>query len=268
VRTRSTRLNKVFWLKPIFCRLSPAAKALLIQSLSLILCLLLSLILRALLKNPPPLYFYIVVLAAIAAFLTSVFHLDWWWRGIQFFFPLLIWTFLFIEIPHHYYLIAFLISALIFWTTFRTQVPYYPSTAALLPIILNLLPTYRSIKFIDIGSGMGGLLIKLANARSDSVFFGVEIAPLPWCISYLRAKLLRSPVNFVFGNYKKQDFGNFDVVFAYLSPVVMPFIWKKVISEMRPGSLLMSYEFIIHDVAPDLSINIADNDPILYVWRI
>ncbi len=268
VRAKSTWLNKVFCFNLILSQLSPATKALIIQCVSLIFCLLLSFILRALLKNPPPIYFYIVTLAATAAFLTFIFHLDWWWRGIQFFFPLLIWTFLFIEIPHYYYLVAFLISALLFWTTFRTQVPYYPSTAALLPIILNLLPSCRSIKFIDLGSGMGGLLIKLANARNDSTFFGVEIAPLPWCVSYLRGKFGRSSVNFIFGNYEKQNFRDFDVVFAYLSPAVMPSLWEKVISEMKPGSLLMSYEFIIRDVAPDLSINIVENNPILYVWRI
>jgi predicted O-methyltransferase YrrM len=50
------------------------------------------------------------------------------------------------------------------------------------------------------------------------------------------------------------DFAQFDVVFAYLSPAAMPELWKKAQREMRPGSLLISYEFPIEGVEPNLIV--------------
>jgi hypothetical protein len=36
---------------------------------------------------------------------------------------------------------------------------------------------------------------------------------------------------------------------------------------MRPGSLLLSYEFVIADKAPDLTIAPAGRGPSLYGWH-
>jgi hypothetical protein len=246
----------------------PAIQALLMQVVSLLLCLSLSFFLRGGLSSPPSVFFYVIVQAAIAAFFAFIAKMDWWWRFIQFFFPVFIWGFLLAGIPSYYYLAGFVILALLFWSTFRTQVPYYPSKGALLPVVLELLPKKESIKFVDIGSGLGGLLLRLSRVRTESNFIGIEIAPLPWIISYFRSLILRSKVQFFLGNYEEMDFVDYDVVFAYLSPVVMPGLWAKVKSEMRPGSMLLSYEFIIPGVEPDLCLNIAENDPFLYVWRI
>lgn len=255
-------------LKMTLLSFPPAIQALLIQAVSLLICLSLSFFLRIELTSPPSLFFYVFVQAALAAFFAFIAGMDWWWRPIQFFFPILICGFLFADIPSHYYLMGFIILALLYWSTFRTQVPYYPSKASLLPAILELLCSEKSLNFVDVGSGLGGLLLRLSQVRDRSNFVGIEIAPLPWVISYLRALLLGSKVKFFLGNYKEINFGDYDVVFAYLSPVVMPELWEKVKSEMRPGSMLLSYEFIIPDIRPDLCINIAENDPFLYVWRI
>ncbi|MBW8899209.1 MAG: class I SAM-dependent methyltransferase, partial [Massilia sp.] len=57
-----------------------------------------------------------------------------------------------------------------------------------------------------------------------------------------------------------------DAVFAYLSPAAMGALWRKAKSEMRPGSMLLSYEFAIADHPPGLSIVPAPGGPTLYVW--
>jgi len=156
----------------------------------------------------------------------------------------------------------------LFWSTYRTQVPYYPSRPSLLPFVRDLLPAGKPIQFIDIGSGLGGLVLSLAKARGDCRFAGVEIAPLPWCVSYLRAKLGGSKASFRLQNYLELNLRDYDFVFAYLSPAAMPALWQKAKSEMRPGSTLLSYEFVIPGFEPDLCINTGDNAPILYAWRI
>ena len=74
-------------------------------------------------------------------------------------------------------------------------------------------------------------------------------------------------VRFVRGDYETLDFGDYDVVFAYLSPAVMGALWRKASAEMRPGSLLLSYEFGIGEKAPDVTIEPAGRGPLLYGWR-
>lgn len=248
--------------------LPPAIQALFIQLVSLALSLALLFFATSFLIVSPSLYFVVFVQAAFAAFFSFMRGMDWWWWGIQFFFPILAIIFLAFEIPSYYYLVAFVFLGLLYWSTFRTQVPYYPSKPALLPIVLSLLDENKAVRFVDIGSGLGGLLIRLSDVRNDSHFVGIEIAPLPWFISWVRAKILKSKVQFLFGSYEDADFGAYDVVFAYLSPAAMPALWAKVKAEMSPGSLLLSYEFLIPDVKPDLCVKMAVNEPNLYVWRI
>ncbi len=265
LRSKQTNENDISLAgKPL---LPPASQSLLIQIFSFLLCLLITFFVGvSFKKNIPPII--IIFAQAIAACCFSYWRkMDWWWWIIHFLFPLAVFVLLAFDIPRYYYLCGFIFLALLFWSTFRTQVPYCPSKSSLLPTLFELLPD-RPVHFVDVGSGLGGLVLKLAQVRRDSFFYGVEIAPLPWFISYLRAKFNRAKVEFLFRSYERIDLNQFDVVFAYLSPAAMPSLWEKVRKEMTPGSLLLSYEFIVPNVAPDLCINKNPNDPTLYVWRI
>ena len=246
----------------------PVVLAFFVQIFSLSICLSMVIFFESRFTYSFPIYVFIFFQAALVAFFSFLLKMDWWWCAIQFFFPILILVFASSKIPPYYYLTAFIVLGLIYWSGFRTRVPYYPSKRSLLPVILDLLRQEESIKFIDIGSGLGGLLIELSNNEKKSQFTGIEIAPLPWMVSFLRGKFGKNAVRFLFGNYENLHFSEYDVVFAYLSPAAMPALWRKVKREMRSGSILLSYEFIIPNVKPDLCIKMNSNDPTLYLWRI
>ena len=206
--------------------------------------------------------------------LTRWLNLAWWWCVIQPLFPFAVALTLVLSLPSYVYLLLFLFFLVSYWSTYRTQVPYYPSTKPVWLAIERLLPSDRPVACIDIGSGLGGLVLHLANRRVDSKFTGVEIAPLPWLVSYLRAGTLRN-AHFLRNKYEIMDFSEFDVVFAYLSPAAMSAVWIKAKREMRPGSMLISYEFPINGVEADLSINPRDSadqpgtsDRRLYIWTL
>ena len=55
--------------------------------------------------------------------------------------------------------------------------------------------------------------------------------------------------------------------FAYLSPAAMSALWRKASCEMRPGTKLLSYEFLIAEKAPDISIVPTGRGAPLYVWH-
>jgi hypothetical protein len=68
------------------------------------------------------------------------------------------------------------------------------------------------------------------------------------------------------GDFWNADLARHDVVYAYLSPAVMPRLWRKAQREMRPGTLLVSNSFTVPGVAPLKTIPYAAHRA-LYVWR-
>ena len=203
----------------------------------------------------------------IAMLLTWWRKLAPWWRAIQFLFPIVLYGALALHLPPWLFLAGFLFLLTLYWSTFRTQVPYYPSGHRAWNAVAELLPKDRPLYVIDIGSGLGGFAMDLARRRPDSTFAGIELAPLPWLLSSLRARLAGSRARFVRGDYEQLDFGQYDVVFAYLSPAAMSALWRKASQEMRQGSMLISYEFLITEKSPDLTILPAGPGPSLYVWH-
>ena len=248
---------------------SPAAQALLLQGLAaLVLGLILIAYAYLLPAAPVSIGTAVIAQGVIAALLAYWRNLAKWWWLIQFCFPLALFLALALHLPSVVYLVAFLLFFILYWHTYRTQVPYFPSGNAVRDAVVQLLPADRALRVVDIGSGLGGLVLDLASKRKDSEIIGVELAPLPWLISWLRAHLSRSQGRFVRADYAYLDFSQFDVVFAYLSPAVMTSLWEKARMEMRPGSLLLSNEFTIENRAADLIIQTERMRVPLYAWYI
>ena len=189
-----------------------------------------------------------------------------WWRAILGLFPLALLGASALHLPPAVFLLAFLFLLGWYWSTFRTQVPFFPSGPAVWDEVAQLLPAGRALRLIDIGSGLGGLVLELARRRPESHLCGIELAPLPWLFSVLRARLAGSAARFVRGDYERVDFGAYDVVFAYLSPAAMTALWHKAAREMRPGAMLISHEFKIAGKAPDKTIAATPARPALFVW--
>lgn len=245
---------------------SVGLKAFLVQLISLVFSFLVLLIGRQLFGFRPDILLFLIAHGLLAALMSLSLRFDWWWALIQFIFPLSVFAFWQQDISPHVYLIALLGFSLLFWSTFKTQVPYFPSKSSLLPSLIKLLPKGSEFNFIDLGSGMGGLLFDLSARCELGHFFGIEYAPLPWSISRVRLAFKRARVEILYGSFFDCHLSKFDVVFCYLSPAAMAGIWEKAKSEMRPGTLFLSYEFIVPSVAPDIVLNIEADKALLYGW--
>lgn len=205
-------------------------------------------------------------LAAVA--ITYLRRMPSWWLPFQLLSPPAAVLVLALQLPSWVFLAAFVVLLGMFWATLFTRVPLYLSSAAIRQSVAELLPKDRPVNFVDVGSGLGGVVINLASRRPDCRFTGIELAPVPWLISRIRAGLQRGQCRFIRGDYAKLDLANYDVVFAYLSPVVMDELWRKAKAEMRPGALLLSCEFPISGVEPDLVLHPNPGRAILYGWKI
>ncbi|UVW27492.1 class I SAM-dependent methyltransferase [Massilia sp. H6] len=208
-----------------------------------------------------------IVQGAIAAGLTWWRALASWWRAIQLLFPLALLGTAQLAIPPAVFLAIFLFLLLLYWSTYRTQVPYYPSSRRVWDAVAGLLPPSGPVRVIDIGSGLGGLVLDLQARRPGVEASGIELAPLPWFISRMRALAAGSRARFMRGDYERLDFSRFDVIFAYLSPAAMPALWRKAARELRPGAILLSYEFGIDDRVPNRTVYPTEGGPALHIWH-
>lgn len=254
--------------------LAPATLAVLVQCVALIAVFASSWAIRltAAVYFDTDLSFPMPVLVLMQALTAATFSylagMAIWWRWIHLCFPIAVLVMSNWHVPNEFYLAGFIISLSLFWTTFRSQVPFFPSRPIAWQRVAGLMPQNKAVRMIDIGSGLGDMAMYIARVRPDSHVQGIEIAPLPWLISYARARVWRSSAIFKLGDYRKLDFAGYDVVFAYLSPAAMLALWEKARLEMRPGSLLISHEFEIPGVAPSLCVAGDKQSPVIYVWQL
>lgn len=189
----------------------------------------------------------------VAALLSRWCRMAWWWQVMQCVFPIAVVVARLLELPPWFSFAAFVFLLLTYWSIARTRVPLYVCGPAVWRMVSGQLPP-GAFRFLDVGSGLGGLVLHLAAHHPSGRCAGVEIAPLPWLVSRLRAwRALGRGVRCTFlrGDYLRLDLAQEDVIFSFLSPVAMPVLWQKARAEMRPGTLLLSLEFPVPGVVPD-----------------
>ena len=209
------------------------------------------------------------VQAGVAVLLCHRFGQANWWLIIHLLFaPALVWA-LSLGIAPSWFLAAFLALFLAYWSVFRSQVPLYLSSRQAHSAIADLLPKQGGFSFLDLGAGLGGVLAYLGNARPQGSYCGMEIAPLPFVLAWLRKVLGRMPFAIRRENFWMHPLTSYDVVYAYLSPVPMERLWQKACAEMRPGSTLISNTFSIPGAQPEKIIELEDfHRSRLYVYRV
>lgn len=259
------RTSKPGWfanLRARLPRLPPSVTALLLQFAAFALAGLIA----NLLGLPPSAF--ALLCGGLAASFSYFAGLAIWWLVIQLIFVPALVLMLTFEIPPMFFLAAFLIMLAVYWSTYRTQVPLYLSSNKVWRALEDLLPPPDThFHFIDLGSGLGGVLTHLARIRPNGHYSGVESAPLPLIWSWLRIRRFKN-CEVHWGSLWDCDLAQYDVVFAYLSPVPMEQLWLKARSEMRKGTVFISSTFAIPEQAPHQTIEVDDlHHSTLLVWR-
>ena len=128
----------------------PSVRALLMQILSLLLVVPCAVALAYVGRYPVPLYAVVLAQGVVAALLSRLIGLAAWWLLIQFAFVPLLYAAAALALPSGVYLAGFLLLLVLYWSAYRTQVPYYPSgpagwraVAAVLPFYFDTLGLHR-----------------------------------------------------------------------------------------------------------------------------
>ena len=207
----------------------------------------------------------LVLHSGLAILLSAWLGLPRWWWPIQALCLPGALALLRLELPSWVYLLVFLLLLLIYWNAGSDRVPLYLSSQAAWGAVAQLLPA-GPIAFVDLGCGLGGLLGFLAKQRPEARFCGVESAPLPLLVSWLRLRG-RSNCQVRRADLWQVELAEFGVVYCFLSPAPMAELWRKARAELRPGALFISNSFAVPGVSPDFTVEVEGRQRLL-VWRV
>lgn len=118
--------------------------------------------------------------------------------------------------------------------------PYVSSPTTLFPTILELAEPNPNRTFLELGSGIGNLLVPAA--KTGMQVRGVEISPLLNVLARLRTRKFQN-VQIRTGSAYDADLSTVDVVYCYLLPAMLEKFEAKFAKELQPGSMVISHAF-------------------------
>lgn len=191
-----------------------------------------------------------------------------WWQPMHLLFLPAILAATTLELPSVVYLGAFAVLTLVFWGTAGGDVPLFLSSRSVALALAEIADDERARRLVDLGAGVGSVVVPLAKHFPLLQVEAWERAPIPWAITAWRGRNLDN-LHLHRRSLWECPLAEYDVVFAFLSPAVMQEIGDKVRQEMRPGALFVSSAFPVPGWQPEVQVDIEDRQAtVLYCYRI
>ena len=149
-------------------------------------------------------------------------------------------------------------------TEYNKDVPYVPSPDAVVSKMLEMAKVGPKDVVYDLGSGDGRIVI--AAARKGARAVGVDIDPerIKESNENARSAGVTKRVKFVQQNLFDTDFREASVVTLYLLPGVNMKLRPKLLTQLRPGTRIVSHSFNMGDWKPARS-EVVDGANV-YLW--
>ncbi len=146
----------------------------------------------------------------------------------------------------------------------RLDVPYVPTPQDIVDRMLDMARLTKDDVHIDLGSGDGRIVITAAQRGARSL--GVDLNPTRIAEANENAKKagVTDRVTFVQGNLFEMKLADADVLTMYLLTGVNLQLRPRILSELRPGSRVVSHAFSMTDWEPDEHVTV--NGRPIYLW--
>lgn len=145
------------------------------------------------------------------------------------------------------------------------DVPYVPSDDEVVAAMLKLSAAGPKDMLYDLGSGDGRILIAAAKER-DTRGIGIDIDPtrIADAMEYAGFAGVEHLVDFVEGDIFEEDFSDATIVTLYLLDTVNVQLRPRLLSDLRPGSRIISHAFDMGEWKPDDRIELSGIN--VYKW--
>lgn len=197
--------------------------------------------------------------ATLAGVMFSVFAATIWRRlAIAAGFPLSLLISGSVVLPAWAWLLPLLLIAIVYPVNAWRDAPLFPTPSSALLGLAERAPLARDARILDAGCGLGDGLIALRAAYPAAALFGVEWS---WPLRALTA--LRCPwATIRQGDMWKADWSQYDLVYLFQRPETMPRAIEKARAELRPGTWLVSLEFVAEDIKPTAKLQNVEGKPV------
>lgn len=209
-----------------------------------------------------------LAIGGVALLLASLARQAWWWRAGHAIFMPLIWGTHELALDPGWFLLAAMLCLLAYRGLLSGQVPQALTDRPTLEALAKILMERGPCRFIELGSGIGRTTIALADALPEHHFTGYEDALPRWLIGLLLS-IGRYNLRWRWDDLWQARLGDYDVVYANLSPAPLAPLWAKACAEMVPGTLLISRRYPIPGQTPACVVETGTSPSIpLYCYRI
>ncbi len=151
----------------------------------------------------------------------------------------------------------------------KLDVPFAPTNFTLIDTMLRVANVVPGDFVIDLGSGDGR--INIAAARdwgAPGIGYEIDPALVRESIELARVAGVSGQVQFTERNLFDADLSRATVVTLYLGVKVNLRVRSKLLSELRPGTRIVSHDFDLGDWKPDLHIRLRDYGSQVFFWWI
>ena len=167
--------------------------------------------------------------------------------------------------------IVLLIAASIVWATLKTGISPMISSRKARKTMLSLLEPEEGAELVDLGSGLGTVVIELAQKYPEHQVIGYELSWIPWFISVIRKRCLSlNNLKLYRKDYADANFTDGSILYCYLYPGGMLGLKNKLQTESPKTFFVVSNTFALPSYQPDECIRVDDiyRTPVyLYSWK-
>jgi SAM-dependent methyltransferase len=153
----------------------------------------------------------------------------------------------------------------------QPDVPYVPTPEDVVEAMLKLANVTKNDVVYDLGCGDGRIVITAAQ-KYGARGVGVDINPERIQDSNANAQKagVTDRVKFVQQDLFETDFREATVVMLYLLPDVNLRLRPKLLSELKPGTRIVSHSFNMGDWEPEKEVKVQDSgrERTIYFWTV
>jgi SAM-dependent methyltransferase len=147
------------------------------------------------------------------------------------------------------------------------DVPYVPTTREVVDQMLRMAKVGKSDVVYDLGCGDGRIVITAAK-QYGARGIGVDIDPqrIREARDNAKSEGVTEKVTFTQGDLFTTDLSKATVVTLYLLPAVNLKLRPKLLSELKPGTRIVSHNYDMGDWKPEQTVTVGSHT--VYMWTV